>query len=491
LDVLSMIKVNPKYNNSPYFEILSEDQIDRIHSASLEILERTGMDVYDESSLNIFKDAGAYIEGKRVKIKPAMVEKALSSAPSKIVVTGRNGNGKVLLEKNVVNYGLGTDVPKHIDPYNHDVRLTALKDIENIGKVVQKCNNVDFNSYAGLASDVEPELQDLYHYKASNTYCDKPYFTTAANGANMKALIDIAAMFAGSYEKLRSKPSMIVYEEPVSPLVLGKEAAEVLLICSEYGIPIVFPPMVQMCATGPATLAGALAQGSAETLFCLVLHQLKNPGSPFIWGPYVSQMDMKTTVSTYGGPVLMKSQSALGQLSRFYNIPTFGFACCTDSSEIDVQCGLEMFWSAFINALSGLNLCHDIGYMNSGLIFSLEGILLSDEIIGAVKFFMEGIEVNDDTLALDLIDSVGPSGNYLAEEHTLQYFKREGWYPRFMNRKTYEVWMNEEKRSVKEKLEARVHEILEEDTPPLISKAKMREIDTIIKNREKAVFTVV
>ncbi|MBN2322719.1 MAG: trimethylamine methyltransferase family protein [Spirochaetes bacterium] len=486
-----MIKVDTKYYNSPFFAILSEDQLYRIHSASLEILERTGMDVHNKEALEILGDAGAYIEGKRIKIKPAMVEKALASAPSKIVITGRNGNGKVLLERNVVNYGLGTDVPKQIDPYTHEVRLTVLKDIENIGKVVRTCDNVDFNSYAGLASDVEPELQDLYHFKACNTYCDKPYFTTAANGANMKALIDISAMFAGGYEKLRSTPSLIVYQEPVSPLVLGKESAEVLLTCSEYGIPIVFPPMVQMCATGPATLAGALAQGSAETLFCLVLHQLKNPGSPFIWGPYVSQMDMKTTISTYGGPVLMKSQAALGQLSRFYNIPTFGFACCTDSSDIDVQCGVEMFWSAFVNALSGLNLCHDIGYMNSGLIFSLESILLSDEIIGAVKFFMEGIEVNDDTLALDLIDRVGPSGNYLAEEHTLQYFKREGWYPKYMNKKTYEVWVRENKRSVKEKLEVRVHEILEEEAPSLISKEEKKEIDAIIKERQKAVLEAV
>jgi len=431
-----MIRVNQKLNRTPYFEILSEDQVYAIHSASLEILERTGMNVHNQEALNIFSQGGAYVEGDRVKIPPVMVEQALKSAPSRILVTGRYGKGQVLLERNVVNYGLGTDVPNHIDPYTHEIRPTVLKDIENTGKVVQKCDNVDFTSNSGLASDIPPEMQDLYHYKAGSTYCDKPFFTTAANGENMKALIDMATVFAGSYENLRMSPSLIVYGEPVSPLALGKEAAEVLLVCAEYRIPIVFPPMVQTGATGPMTLAGGIAQGNAETLASLVLHQLKSPGAPFIWGPFVSQMDMKTTICTYGGPVFIKAQAALGQITRFYNIPTFGFACCTDATAVDVQCGIEMLWSILTNALAGLNLCHDIGYLNSGLLFGLESLLLADELISAVNHFMDGIEVNQETLATDLINEVGPEGNFLMQEHTLRFLKKEGWYPQFLNRKT-------------------------------------------------------
>jgi len=486
LEVLKMIKANQKFNKTPYFEILSEDQIYAIHSATLKILERTGMKVHSKKALKIFKEGGAYVEDSIVKIPSLLVEQALKTVPSRILVTGGHGKGKVLLERNVVNYGLGTDVPNQIDSYTHKVRPTVLKDIENIGKVVQKCENVDFNSYSGLASNVRPSMmQDLYHFKAANTYCDKPYFTTAANGANMKALIDMATVFAGSYENLRKAPSFIVYEEPISPLVLGKEAAEVLLVCAEYKIPIVFPPMVDMGATGPVTLAGGLAQGNAETLASLVLHQLKSPGAPFIWGPFVSQMDMHTAICTYGGPVFIKAQAALGQISRFYNLPTFGFACCTDSSVIDVQCGMEMMWSTLINALAGLNLCHDIGYLDSGLIFSLEALLLSDEIISAVKCFMGGIEVNEETLAVDLIHKIGPGGNFLSEEHTMKYFKKEGWYPQFLNKKEYQVWKAGGCKTVNQKLEDRVHEILKEDTPPLISKDEMKEVDKIIAEREK------
>ena len=480
-----MIKVNQKLNRTPYFEILSEDQVYAIHSASLEILQRTGMNVHNEEALKIFGEGGAYVEGDRVKIPPVMVEQALKSAPSRILVTGRYGKGKVLLERNVVNYGLGTDVPNHIDPYTHEIRPTVIKDIENTGKVVQKCDNVDFTSNSGLASDVRPEMQDLYHYKAGSTYCDKPFFTTAANGENMKALIDMATVFAGSYENLRETPSLIVYGEPVSPLALGQEATEVLLVCAEYRIPIVFPPMVQTGATGPMTLAGGIAQGNAETLASLVLHQLKSPGAPFIWGPFVSQMDMKTTICTYGGPVFIKAQAALGQISRFYNIPTFGFACCTDSSVVDVQCGIEMLWSILINALAGLNLCHDIGYLNSGLLFSLESLLLADEVISAVNHFMDGIEVNEETLATDLINKVGPEGNFLMEEHTLRFLRKEGWYPRFLNKKNYEAWKAAGCKTVNQRLEEKVHQIIEEDVSPQILEDEMKELDKIIAGQEK------
>lgn len=480
-----MIRVNQKFNKSPYFEILSEDQIYAIHSASLEILEKTGMRVHNEEALAIFSGGGAYIEGDRVKIPPVMVEQALKSAPSKILVTGAHGNGKVLLERNVVNYGLGTDVPNHIDPYTHEIRPTVLKDIENTGKVAQKCENIDFTSNSGLVSDVRPEMQDLYHYKVGSTYCDKPFFTTAANGKNMKALIDMAAVFAGSYENLQKIPSLIVYGEPVSPLTLDKNATEVLLVCAEHKIPIVFPPMVQTGATGPMTLAGALAQGNAETLGSLVLHQLRNSGAPFIWGPFVGMMDMRTTLCCYGGPVIMKSQAALGQISRFYDIPTFGFAAISDSATIDVQCGMEMMWSVLINALAGLNLCHDVGYLNSGLIFSLESLLLGDDIIAAVNHFMGGIEVNEETLALEVINKVGPEGNFLSEEHTMRFLKQEGWYSRLLNRKQFQAWKGEGSKTVNQRLEENVHRIIEEDVPPLISSDEMKELDRIIGGREK------
>jgi trimethylamine--corrinoid protein Co-methyltransferase len=232
------------------------------------------------------------------------------------------------------------------------------------------------------------------------------------------------------------------------------------------------------------SLAGGIAQGNAETLASLVLHQLKNPGAPFIWGPFVSMMDMRTTICCYGGPVLMKSQAALGQISRFYDIPTFGFACITDSAEIDAQCGMEMMWSTLVNAAAGLNLCHDVGYLNSGLVVSLESLLFADEIISAVECFMEGIEVNKETLALDTIEKVGPDGNFLSERHTIIFYKKEGWYTRLLNRERFKTKPDDDN-SIHQRLQKRASHILENDTPPLISDSEMAELNRIISIREK------
>jgi trimethylamine--corrinoid protein Co-methyltransferase len=480
-----MIKRNHKFSRAPHLEILSEEQVYAIHSATLEILERIGMECNNKKALKIFKNGGAYVEGDRVRIPPAMVEKVLRTAPSRSLITGRHGNGKVLLEKNVSNYGCGTDVPYHIDPYSHEIRFTTLKDITNISKVINKCDNIDFTSNSGLASDVQPELQDLYHYRTGVTHCDKPFFTTAASGENTKALIDMAAVFSGSHRKLSSAPSLIVYAEPVSPLYFDECAVDVLLVCSENRIPIVFPPMVQLGATGPMAVADGIAQGSAESLAGLVLHQIKSPGSPFIWGPFVGMLDMRTTNCIYGWPVLMKSQTALGQISRFYGIPTFGFASVTDSAMIDAQCGMEMTWSVLTNALAGLNLCHDVGYLNSGMIVSLESLLLADEIISAVKHYMEGIEVNEETLAVDVLERVGPGGNFLTEEHSIKYMKKEGWYPRFLNRDGFQAWKSGGSKTVNQRLEEKAHQIIEEDVPSLISEDEMKELDKIIAEREK------
>ncbi len=142
-------------------------------------------------------------------------------------------------------------------------------------------------------------------------------------------------------------------------------------------------------------------------------------------------------------------------------------------------------WSVLINALAGLNLCHDIGYLNSGLIFSLESLLLGDDIISAVNHFMRGIEVNEETLALDVINRVGPENNFLSEESTTKFFKKEGWYSQLLNKKQFQAWKAAGSKTVNQRLEERVSKIIEEDVALLIREDEMKELDKIIAEREK------
>ena len=358
---------NEKKIQGGCFEYLSEQDLHKIHLASLEILERTGVLVWDEEALALLKEAGAYVDDHRVRIPARMVEKALSTAPANIPFCNMDGSRVIPLYRDHVCYELGTDLPVFTDPYTGQLRETVLQDVENVAKVAQEAKNIDFVACMGLASDIDNRVVDLYHLKTIRTYCTKPNWLTATDYGNMKAIIDMAAVNAGGYDELRRRPTVGLYGEPVTPLTNSKEATQKLLLCAEYGIPVTWASGIMAGATGPVTLAGTLALGNAEGLSGLVMHQLKCPGAPFIYGNVASIMDMKTSISCYGGPELPMMHLAVGQLGRFYDLPSYGTGGCTDSNVLDAQIGMEYMYSNLCAALAGTNLVHDKGCLIVGV----------------------------------------------------------------------------------------------------------------------------
>jgi len=479
--------INHNFGKSPSFYMWTEDQLQKLHLASLEILERTGVRVYEKEALKLLKDAGAFIDRDLVRIPAWLVEEAIKSAPERVVLATRNKERKVRLEEGVCNFGLGTDLPFFVDPVTNQIRETTIQDVENVAKVSESCPNFDFTASLGLAHNVTTQLADLYHFRALATYSSKPVLMTATDYDNLKALIDMAAVVAGGYEELRRAPQFVLYAEPISPLVNSKEAVEKLLLCAEYGIPVTYASGIIAGATGPATIAGSLALGNAEGLAGLVMHQLKAKGAPFIYGLVFSVMDMHTAISCYGGPELPLGHTIVGQLGRFYKLPTYGTAGCSDSCEIDAQAGMESIYSNMLAALSGTNLVHDNGYLASGLVGSLEKMLLDDEGIAFVKRFMEGIELTEETLALDLIHEVGPGGNFLQQDHTYKYFRKETWYPRFFNRQHFENWILAGSKTMKERIHARLQDLLCSNGSEILSAKKQAALEEIINDNEKRV----
>jgi trimethylamine--corrinoid protein Co-methyltransferase len=262
------------------------------------------------------------------------------------------------------------------------------------------------------------------------------------------------------------------------------EATEKLIHAARLRIPIVFTPCPIMGASAPTTGAGALVQGNAETLSGLVIHQLVEPGAPFIYGGVMLHLDMSTTIAPYGAPEMHKHCAALTDLAHHYQLPMFGTCGCSDAKRVDAQAGLEVGFSTLMATLSGQNLIHDIGFLESALITSFEMYLLSDEAIGMAKHIAGGVPVSRETLAVDVIASVGQFGNYLTEQHTLDHFRKEFYFPKFLDRTNYAGWERLGRKTMDARLKEKVGDILATHKPVSIEPRARKRMAEILEKAE-------
>jgi len=465
-------------------KVLSQDQVDHVHMATLEVLERTGVEVYEDEALGLLKNAGARVEGTRARIPPHLVEWALRVAPERITIFNRSGQPAMYLEDSKIHFGTGSDTPFTIDLDTGQRRLAVKEDTARASRIADALPNVDFVMSLGLSSDVPPATSDLHQFEAMLVNTEKPLVFTAHSRENMEAIVQMAAIAAGGQEELRQKPFIILYAEPSSPLRHTREAVEKLLLAAEDLVPVIYTPAVLIGATGPVTLAGSLVVANSELLSGLVIHQLKRKGAPIIYGGGIPTMDMSTGTCTYGSPELHICGSALAVMARHYRLPIFGTAGCTDSLVFDQQAGFEAGYNLLITALSGVNLIHDVGFMGSGTTSSLEFLVACDEIIGMVKRTVRGMEVSTETLAVDLIDEVGPGGNFMATPHTVSHLRSETWFPRLLNRDNHDGWLARGARTLGDKARDRAKEILFEPSPRQLDPETLGRIAAVLAQRE-------
>ncbi len=470
--------------NIPRLNVLSREKLKLIHHSTLEVLRRTGVAVKEPEALEILKKGGCDVSGERVRIPENLVEWAFEKTPPRVVMSDRNGKPSMFLEENNTYFGTGSDTPNVIDPYTGDRRFAVLKDIENVSKVVDYLAEMSFMMCSGIASDVNHEISDIYHFSAMVNYTEKPLVFTSWSLENLKTIIEMAEVVAGGKEELKNSPFIALYTEPISPLTLAKESTQKLMYMAEKSLPVVFTPCVITGATGPVTIAGGLVQANAEILAGYVLANLIKEGTPFIYGGGVMAMDMSTSVACYASAEFMMATSALTDMARYYKLPMFSFAGCSDSNIYDHQAALEGALWILMSSLNGGNLVHDVGYINSGLTTSFEQLVVSNEIIGMVRRITQGFEINEETMGLDLIDEVGPGGEYLTSEHTLKHFK-ENWYPELLSRSPYEKWQEEGEKDLKTRSNEKAKDILENYTPKPLEEGIKNELSKILKSRDK------
>ncbi len=465
--------------DTPQFRKLSDDQLERIHNASLEILDRTGVCLYDQQALDLLKKAGVkVIEGNRVHIPPGLVEWALSIAPKRVVLCDRHGNRVMPLERNNVFFGPGSDCPNILDHRTGERRPATLQDIVEGIRLCDALPNIDFLMSLFIASDIEDQrIADRYQMRAMLMNSTKPILFVTTELSGCVDAVEMAEVVAGGEEELRRNPLCACYINVTDPLRHNAEALQKLLFLAEKGLPTTYTPVVLRGVNGPITAAGAMALANAGELVGLVLAQLKREGAPVIHsGGYHDMFDMRTMVGVYESP---EGRNGRAELAHYYGLPVFGLAGDSDAKVPDQQAAAEAALSMLIEALYGVNLIHDVGYLESGKCNSFEQLVICDEIINYIKRFMQGLEVSEETLALNLIHEVGHQGDFLSTEHTMRHF-REDWYPDLFDRNNFERWQAAGSKTLRQKARERVNEILAEHQPEPLPPDVQRRIDEIV-----------
>jgi trimethylamine--corrinoid protein Co-methyltransferase len=482
-----MRSVNRTAFLSPQFGVLTETQLQDLHLAALELLRKTGVRFFHPGALEMMAEVGAFIsDNNLVKFPARLVEDALASVPPRIIMCDRRGNPGVYLEGTKTNFGTGSDCLNFLDPISGEHRKFTKSDIINGYRLCDALPNIQFVMSIGLPVDVEPGLTYDVQMALMLEHTEKPLVFVTNDKASCQRAIDMAAAVAGGYDQLQEQQHILLYSEPSSPLQQSETAIDKLLLMAEYQLPVVHSPAPLMGGTAPITMAAGLTMSLAEILSALVVHQLKNPGAPFVFGAGVHHMDMKAAQICYGSPEFQLTKAAVAELGRWYGIPTWGYAGCTDAKVLDEQAAAEAMLSITMAKLSGANLIHDVGYLESGLTGSFEMMVLSDELIDLADHLMKGIEINDETLMLDELHQIGPGGHFLNTEATHQHF-RNFWYPSLLSRDIRETWVEKGGLTLGDQLNEKVKKIILDHKPAPLEKGVKKQLAEILKQAEKEV----
>jgi trimethylamine--corrinoid protein Co-methyltransferase len=479
------MRTNSTEFTSTQFRVLSDGQIERIFLAALELLENPGTRVFAEEARALLAGAGAVVDGDLARIPAGLVQSMLTAVPQRIVVGNRDGERTLVLEGNNITFGTGSDCPFILDAETGERRLFTKTDIEDAARVVDACPNLDFHMSLGLMSGVPTYSYDRHQAAAMIRNTRKPLCFTAMSRDGLADILEMYYLIRGGRAAFEVNPGFIIYLEPTTPLLHSKAAMEKLIFSAQRFIPAIYTPCPMLGATAPVTPAAALAIAVAEFLTGLVVSQLARRGAPLIMGGVISSMDMHTTILTYGSPELHLLSAALTDISHWLRIPVFSTAGCSDSKIFDEQAAVEASLSILAAGLSGANLIHDIGFLESALIGSHEMVVLSDEVVGMVKRFLRGVRVDDETLALDLIKEVGPGGNFIAADHTAEHFRGEFWFPSLLDRSKYDAWEAAGKHTLGDRIRARVREIIATHAVPPLPAEVDAGIDRILAAADK------
>ena len=425
------------------YKPLSDEQVRQIHEASLAILARTGVQVEQPEALRLFTEAGADVDGNRVRLPRPLIEDAVDKAPSRVVLAGRDPKNDLILEGARVHIGTGGAALNVLDMETGETRKAVLQDVARMARIVDVLDNIHFYLMPVYPTDMTKENVDINSYYVSLANTTKHVQSGVYTVQGIRDVVEMCEHIMGGAEPLRKRPIVsFITCWMVSPLKFATDVTTLLIETCRQRIPVVLSSAPMAGSTAPVTLAGMMAQLNAEELSGLALTQLVRPGCPVLLGPIPATADLHSGAYLGGSIELGLCNAAITQLAHFYKLPIYNSAGMTDAKIPDIQAGIEKAQSAIQVALAGANFIHHAaGMLENMSTIAYEQFVIDNELLGMAMRAVRGVEVNDDTLALDVIDRVGPGGHYLMDEHTLRYMRSEHYYPSVVfDRQGRDMW---------------------------------------------------
>ena len=468
------------FNSQPRLRFLSDEQIVTVHQKALEVLERAGIYFESAKALEILDQAGASVDFDKgiVKFKSEMIEKAIQKVPNSFPIYDREGEYCFDIGGDHVHFDPGSATIRLLESDGITVRSTRAQDMVDISRLVSVLPNIAMQATAVTPYDIPEMIGDSFRLYLLLKNCKKPLISGAFTADGIPRMRDLLLAVRGSDAALREKPLAIFDICSSSPLKWTNDSCQNLIDCARFGLPIETISVPMFGAISPATLSGSLIMHTAETLSGIALAQTVSPGTPMVYGGAPMYFDMRFSTTSLNAMEAEMVSVGYSQMAKYYGMPTHTYAGLADAKTVNAQAGLETGMSATVAVLGGINNISGPGALDFVNTFSLEKLVIDDEICGQALRLHRGIDFSEEAMAVDLMCDLGPGGEYISSEHTMQWFKKEPYLPSsIIDRKGRDAWEEEGSSEIFDRAAKKVASILASDAGEKLDSARDAALD--------------
>lgn len=470
-----------------FSSVLTDKQVDRLHSAALTILERTGVHIPHTEMLNRFADAGAQVDHnfQHVRIPPEVVSKSLEQSGKQFTLYGRDLDLKAEFGFGKRNYNSSAGQALWVDSLGEERRYATMADVETATRFGDAIESINIVGAMADPHEMPVASRCVAVTAEMLKQTTKPIAFWYHDRASARYINEIVIALRGDEERATQYPVCLPLLEPISPLRFPFHGVDLLFETARLNMPVPIGPMAQMGISAPATIAGTIAQEHAEILAGICVTQIVHPGTPVLYGAGCHAFDMRTTQTIFSGPEQAIFGVAMTQMGKSLGIPVAVNTGLTDSKCVDAQAGLEAGITLSLAAAAGADIFGHFGICGVDQAASLEMLVMQDEIIAYIERLLREIDTSDEKIGLDVIENLEPGTSFLDTEHTVEHFRSEIWMPRLLDRQYYQSWLDDGATEMATRCRKRTDQILRSHKPQPMDEDLVRALDEIVASARR------